>query len=178
MEKYWSRFADDFNARQTSVVGCDCIEAVRKKLSLQNDLGRVLEFGCGNRGYTKFILDNAEHITATDYSKEMIEQLQKVFNGNPKVTIEQADCHKTRFPDSSFDTVFMANVIHVIDMPDLVIKESRRVLKPHGKVIITSFTTEKMGYSIRLVFCLATGKRSGLFPKAERHSQFDHLQSY
>jgi ubiquinone/menaquinone biosynthesis C-methylase UbiE len=154
MEQYWSRFADNYDSKQSFVVGSALIDLVNLKLSGQKNLGHVLELGCGNGGYTSSIVCNSETVTATDYSQEMIDEIRKRFKGNSKIIVEQADCHKTRFSDETFDTVVMANLIHIIADPERVIEESFRVLKPKGQLIITSFTTEKMFLlnKIRLLF--------------------------
>ncbi|MGB5287063.1 MAG: methyltransferase domain-containing protein, partial [Ignavibacteriaceae bacterium] len=43
-----------------------------------------------------------------------------------------------------FDTVFMANLIHVIENPLRVLQECYRILKDNGLLIITSFTSHEM----------------------------------
>ena len=144
MEHYWSRFARNFDSRQSFVAGNDLIETVKTRLTHMKNLGHVLELGCGNGGYTTCIVDNADTVTATDYSREMVEQASKILCDNPKITVRQADGHDTEFPDNSFDTVFMANLIHVIDRPETVIEECRRTLAPQGQLTITSFTVERM----------------------------------
>ena len=71
----------------------------------------------GNGAYTAAIYKEASSIRATDFSKEMVEETSKKFKNDDKICVEQADCHKTDYQDESFDTILMANIIHVIDEP-------------------------------------------------------------
>jgi SAM-dependent methyltransferase len=44
------------------------------------------------------------------------------------------DSHSMAFPDSSFDAVWIAGVLHHMDI-DLMAKEIHRILKPGGRVV-------------------------------------------
>ena len=165
-EKYWSRFSKDFNSKQEYVVGKDLTNMIKAKLETQKNLGNVLEFACGNGAYTDCIVKGAEKITATDYSEQMVEETKKVFYGNNKVSVEKADCHKTDYADESFDTILMANLIHVIDQPQDVLKESYRLLKPEGVILITCFTIDSMKLFDKLGLVYRFKKTFGKFPKS------------
>ena len=165
METYWSRFSDGFDEKQAYTTGIEVIEQVLDKLSKKRSLGAVLELGCGNGRYTRSIVLEAQSIVATDYSAEMAAAAGRVLSECKNVTVEQADCHALQYPDASFDTVLMANVIHVIDGPDAVIKEISRVLKPGGTMLLTCFTIEGMSFLNKLSLLYRYKKTFGAFPK-------------
>lgn len=165
MEQYWSRFADDFISRQTYVVGVELIEESKSKLKRQRSLGRVLELGCGSGQYTSVLLSQAESIVATDYSRQMVEVSRKMFSNEPRVQVEQADCCSTHFDDNSFDTVFMANLIHIIPDPYRALQEAYRVIKKNGILLITSFTIEKMSILQKIGLFYRYRKTFGPLPK-------------
>ena len=50
----------------------------------------------------------------------------------------------TSFSSNKFNTVFMANLIHVIENPLKVLQECYRILKEDGLLIVTSFTNHGM----------------------------------
>ena len=166
METYWSRFSEGFDDKQAYTAGEALIALVTGKLSEKKDLGDVLEFGCGNGRYTRSIVDHARSVLATDYSIEMVEAAKRILGGHRKVTVEQADCHHTAYKDRSFDTVMMANLIHVVDRPEVVIGEAKRLLKPGGRLIITSFTIEGMSLLGKLGLLLRYKKTFGSFPQS------------
>ncbi|EGU46228.1 Methyltransferase type 11, partial [Vibrio ichthyoenteri ATCC 700023] len=103
-----------------------------------------LELGCGNGTYTESLIDVSDSIVATDISLPMLDVCKIRFEYQPKVVVEQADCFALRYKDKSFDTVFMANLLHVIPNPVHALQECMRVLKPGGRIILISFTLHGM----------------------------------
>jgi len=143
-ETYWSRFAADFEKRTDFVVGNDHIELTKAVLSKQTDLGNTLELGCGTGTYSKILAREARHLTATDYSDEMVAFTKQRFESVENVTVEKANCFSLSYPEFSFDTVVMANLLHVIPEPEKAVEECKAVLKRNGRLLIVSFTTEGM----------------------------------
>lgn len=143
-ERYWSEFANDLEERTNYVVGESDIEATKTYLAKQKTLGKTLELGCGNGTYTKILLRQAEWLTATDYSDEMVAVSTTRLKGIENVRVEKANCFSLPYPDASFDTVFMANLLHVIPKPEKAVAEARRMIRMNGRLLIISFTTEGM----------------------------------
>ena len=152
MEKeiYWSKFANDFEERTNYVVGKNDMELIETFLSKQKALGKTLEVGCGNGTYSKILILEAENLTATDFSDEMVAVAKERLKGVENVSVEKANCFNLSYPDSSFNTVFMANLLHIIREPEKAVAEGKRVLKKNGKLIVISFTTEGMTFFNRL----------------------------
>ena len=144
IEKDWSGIAKDFNNLQDYIVGEESNFIITRKLAELRNIGRVLELGCGNGKYTRQIIHAADSITATDFSNDMLVSATDKLKDLTNLTIEQADCYKLEYADESFDTVFMANLIHVVLNPELALEEARRVLEKNGKLVILSFTTDGM----------------------------------
>lgn len=147
----WEQFAENFEEKNNYVVGLHDIHIVKEHLRTFTELGHVLELGCGNGTYTQCFLDSASNITATDLSEDMVAVTQNRFSTHTTVTVEQADCFNLRYSNSTFDTVFMANLLHVVPNPEAVLHECFRVLKEGGKVIAISFTLHEMSFLNRLL---------------------------
>ena len=145
-EKYWSKVATTFETDQEWIVGESAIQAIAKKLLQEHDLGEVIEFGCGTGVFTRPLAQNAKHIVATDLSDEMIEIASKRLEGFKNITVEKANCKNTSFTSARFDTVFMANLIHVIDNPQEALQESWRILRNEGALLLTSTTSYGMSW--------------------------------
>lgn len=177
METYWSRFSKGFDDKQEYTTGGKLIGVVTEKLATKEALGDVLELGCGNGRYTRSIIDQARSVVATDYSIEMVRETERILGDNPKVTVEQADCHKTEYEDASFDTVMMANLIHVIDEPERVIREAKRLLTPKGRLLIATFTIEGMSVFNKLALLIRYKKTFGAFPKSRTMFTVDSLRN-
>ena len=149
-ETYWSKFANDLEERTNYVVGKNDIEIIKTFLTEQKTLGKTLELGCGNGTYSKILIREAEYLTATDFSDEMVAVSKKRLKIFGNVTVEKANCFSLSYPDSSFDTVFMANLLHVIPEPEKAVAEGKRVLNKNGRLIVISFTTEGMTFFSKL----------------------------
>jgi ABC-2 type transport system ATP-binding protein len=143
-EKYWSRFQATFDENQEYVVGKDFLDDVKENIKRLSDLGEVLELGCGTGYFTEVVAQNADHVFATDISDELLERAKIRLNEIDNITIQKENCTSTSFSSNQFDTLFMANLIHVIENPSLALQECYRILKDDGVLIITSFTNHGM----------------------------------
>ena len=143
-EKYWSRFSATYDEYQEYVVGKDFLNEVKGNINNLTDLGEILELGCGTGYFTEAIAKNSKHVFATDLSEELLEKARERLGDNDKFTFQKENGLALTFKSNKFDTVFMANVIHVIENPQRVLQECYRVLKDNGLLVITSFTNYNM----------------------------------
>lgn len=138
--KYWNKAATTYEAYDEWLAK-SLIRAVSQKLIQEHDPGEVVEFGCGTGLFTKPLAQNAKHIVATDISDEMIKIARTRLEGYQNITVEKADCKNTSFSSGRFDTVFMGNLINVIQNPQKALQESWRILRNDGMLLITSGTS-------------------------------------
>ncbi|MGF1786866.1 class I SAM-dependent methyltransferase [Photobacterium swingsii] len=157
----WEAFAQDFEQSNNYVVGVKDITLVKSELRRLKDLGSVLELGCGNGTYTECFLETATAITATDISEQMVTITFDRFVQQDHVSVEVADCFKLQYTDASFDTVFMANLLHVIPNPELALAECFRVLKAGGRLIVLSFTLHGMTWLNQLMLKYRYSRKYG-----------------
>lgn len=142
-ETYWSQFADDFEEKNNYVVGIENLEMVYDRLKNLDRLDKTLELGCGNGTYSKQIYPYTSSLTSTDYSDEMVQVAGARLN-HMNIQVQKEDCFNLSFKDKSFDTVFMANLIHIIPEPEKALRECHRVLKEDGQLLIVSYTTDTL----------------------------------
>jgi ubiquinone/menaquinone biosynthesis C-methylase UbiE len=145
-ETYWSRFAKDFEQRNIYVIGRSDLDLVRNKISSLTSLGNVLELACGDGVYSRILAKNAASLLATDFSDEMVDSAKSNLVAFNNVSVEKANCFSLSYPDDSFDSVFMANLVHIIPHPEKALEEAGRVLKQNGKLIVVSFTMDGMKF--------------------------------
>jgi len=168
-EKYWSRFSATYDKNQEYVVGKDFLNEVKINIDKLTDLGAVLELGCGTGYFTESIVKNSKHVFATDLSEELLENAKKRLSSIKNITLQKENCYSISFESEKFDTVFMANVIHVIENPQKVLQESYRILKDNGLIVITSFTNHGM----KLLEIIKLGFRFiKVWGKPPRHTHF------
>jgi ubiquinone/menaquinone biosynthesis C-methylase UbiE len=154
-ERYWSKFANNFDEDETYVVGEPIQQALVERLSGETGLGELIEFGCGTGFYTKALAGNASHVMATDLSDEMLAVARTQLKDLQNVTVEKADCEKTAFPDGKFGSAFMANLIHIVENPSAIVREAYRILKDGGLLLIVDFT----GYGMKRFEVMKMGIR-------------------
>ena len=142
METYWSRFVEDYDNKRKYVGGRELDALMKRKFEEQQDLGKLLEFGCGTGDFTRCVVAQSESVLATDYSSQMVSAMERIFADESKVKVQQADCQATNLPDDSFDTVMMSNLIHVIPEPQSAMAEAHRLLRPGGTLLLSCFTVE------------------------------------
>ncbi len=168
-ERYWSRFAHSYDRDGEYVVGKPILQAILQRLSEERDLGDCVELGCGTGYFTRAIAGQARRVIATDLSDEMLEVAQSQLSEFQNVALQKADCAHTEFPAESFDTALMVNLIHVVDEPLPCLRESYRILRSGGLLIVVDFT----GYRLALLRTVQLAwrylRRWGVPPRYGRH---------
>lgn len=111
---------------------------------------RVLEIGFGT-GYSlakmaRSVGENGK-VYGIDVTPEMIELAQERVEKEGlagRVELSEGDARDMPYQDNMFDAVYMAEVLELFDTPDIprVLKESRRVLKPDGRLAVASMSKE------------------------------------
>ncbi|HYE10024.1 MAG TPA: methyltransferase domain-containing protein [Patescibacteria group bacterium] len=106
-----------------------------------NDKSRILEIGCGTANYLNLIyqLTQAE-VWGLDKSQGMLNKAK--VKCKSAVLIEDDAAALSRIPDSSFDLVYMVDVIHHINDIEPMFQNIRRVLRVNGKIIVFSDSHE------------------------------------
>jgi ABC-2 type transport system ATP-binding protein len=85
------------------------------------------------------------------------------------VTIQKANCYNTGFPAERYDSVLMANLIHVIDAPLPCLQEGYRILRTGGLLIVVDFTSYRLGLFRTAQLGLRYLRRWGVPPRHGRH---------
>ena len=99
----------------------------------------VLECACGTGLLSAVMAPKCRQLTATDYSERMLKKAEKNCRTFRNITYDQADITALPCPDSSFDKVVAANVIHLLDNPWAALGELNRVCKDGGMLIIPTY---------------------------------------
>jgi ubiquinone/menaquinone biosynthesis C-methylase UbiE len=169
-EQYWSKCARTYISDQEYIVGKELLNAIAEKLYGEADLGDVLEFGCGSGYFTKIVAKKARQVIATDLSDEMMDMARVHLQGFQNITIQKADCEDTYFPSERFDTVCIANVIHVVENPIRVLQESHQILKGKGLLIVVDFTGYAMKWFERMKLAVRYLRKWGMPPRCSRNN--------
>ena len=99
---------------------------------------RVLDVGTGT-GHTAFAFAPAvAWVTGVDLTEAMLRQAERVRKdrGYGNVDLQLADVHRMPFADGAFDLVTCRRAAHHFRDIDASLRETRRVLKPGGRLMI------------------------------------------
>jgi SAM-dependent methyltransferase len=103
---------------------------------------RILDAGCGNGRYSRFLLRQADPdalLTAFDYSQGMLQRARDRLHTD-RVTQVAADLTRLPYPDNTFDAIVCGWVLEHLPDPRPGLRELARVLQSGGKVLL--LTTE------------------------------------
>lgn len=145
-EVYWSRFAADFEEQSKYVVGKSDVDIILQRLAEHKDLKIALELGCGTGTYSKVLAREASELLATDFSEEMVNAARRRLEAFGNIRVAKENCSGLSYEDGSFDTVIMANLLHIVPEPEKALAEANRVLKTGGTIIVISYTMDGMKF--------------------------------
>lgn len=134
---------------------------------------RVLECACGTGLLTIAMAPRCESLLATDFSPRMLETAAAKCRNCSNVTFQPGNILHINQPDSSFDVVVAANVIHLLDDPHQALQEMQRVCRSGGLMVIPTYINqnsdggqtrsarllEKLGVGFKQVFTEETYHR-------------------
>lgn len=90
--------------------------------------GKVLDIGCGDRWVERALPPGTAYV-GLDYPPTV----SLGYAGRPDVF---ADAQRLPFPNDSFDTVILMDVLEHLPQPEAAIVEARRALKPGGTLVV------------------------------------------
>jgi ubiquinone/menaquinone biosynthesis C-methylase UbiE len=98
----------------------------------------ILDAGCGNGRYTRFLLRRADHdarITGFDLSQRMLKRARRRVRSG-RVTFAAADLTRLPYADGTFDAVVCGWVLEHLPDPRPGLKELARVMRPGAKLLL------------------------------------------
>jgi SAM-dependent methyltransferase len=101
---------------------------------------RILDAGCGNGRYSRFLLKQADPdalLTSFDLSQQMLRRARGRLKSE-RVTHVAADLTRLPYADASFDAVVSGWVLEHLPDPRPGLRELARVLAPGGKLLLLS----------------------------------------
>ncbi|MEM7171691.1 MAG: methyltransferase domain-containing protein [Pseudomonadota bacterium] len=97
---------------------------------------RVLDLCCGQANVSEALLKDGFSVVGADFSPKMLAHARQRL---PLVEFIEADAQNLPFEDEEFDAIICNfGIMHIPDQPK-ALREIRRVVKPGGQLIMTSW---------------------------------------
>lgn len=163
--KFWDKFAYKY-----SLSPIPNQQVYEKKLALTQQYFKpdmtVLEFGCGTGSTAIIHAPYVRHITATDFSQNMIAiAQQKAADKNiQNITFECAEITDFDEQKEQFDVILGLNILHLLDDREKTLRKVFSLLKPGGIFVSSTACLQNHTYLKFLKYVAPIGYFLGLIP--------------
>jgi ubiquinone/menaquinone biosynthesis C-methylase UbiE len=99
---------------------------------------RVLEIGCGRGGFSAYLAASGAHLTGADFSPAAVEMAARRLDEHADAEAVVADIEAIPFERDAFDIVVSLDTIEHVPHPTRAMAELVRVLRPGGKLVLTT----------------------------------------
>ncbi len=124
-------------------------EVFAKRREIVNAIGlaqgmNVADIGAGTGAFTYLFAEKvgpAGKVFAVDIAPEFLEHIaiEAKKRGHDQVRTVKGDQKSTHLPKNSVDVVFLCDVYHHLENPNLTLASIRNALKPGGRLVIVEF---------------------------------------
>ncbi len=94
----------------------------------------VADLGCGTGQLAAPLARHVRQVIGVDHSPEMLEAARR--HAQPNLDLREGDLTNLPIDDAACDAALLVLVLTYVDQPRLVLQEARRILKPHGQLIV------------------------------------------
>lgn len=116
---------------------------------------KILELGCGDGTLwmeNKEKLPDRVVVTLSDISEGMLRDARRAIGtGDGRFSFRSFDCHRIPYGEEQFDLVIANHVLFYCQDVQAVCREVKRVLKPGGRFVCSTYGREHMKEVSRLV---------------------------
>lgn len=145
----------------------------------------ILDVGCGRGGGVRLIAEEIgpAAITGIDFCHRQIEQAKLLVPDSPSITLLQGRSDSLPSKTASIDKVITVGAAQHFSDIDTFVEESYRVLKPGGKLVVSTFFGVEQTAAGRLKLLIPTFKMGidrcndlGAFLLTLRRTGFDDIR--
>lgn len=107
----------------------------------------ILELGCGEGSLwleNKAHLPQTMHLVLSDISEGMIRDIRRNLGMDERFSYETFDCHKIPAKTNTYDIVIANHLLFYCDKIEQVCQEVKRVLKPDGVFLCSTYGSSHM----------------------------------
>jgi len=105
--------------------------------------GRLLDVGCGSGQELRWMAELRWHAEGVEPDPAAVQVARE-----KGLTVHQGTLASQRFPDASFDAVVSSHVIEHVHDPLAFLRESRRILRPGGRLVVITPNIRSWGHRL------------------------------
>jgi len=75
--KFWANVSTRYDTAIDIILGENLRPKILGKLNKEENMGKLIEFGCGSGYFTRTLADKSENLISTDISEEMLKLQRK-----------------------------------------------------------------------------------------------------
>jgi 2-polyprenyl-3-methyl-5-hydroxy-6-metoxy-1,4-benzoquinol methylase len=135
-DKYYLNCLENDWSRVSFPIISALLEQSLKHIEAGNQLGNVLDFGCGNGIYSKILKRHAQNIYGVDISEYAVTKCKE--EGIYDSVIKLENNSSLPFHEKFFELIFSTEVIEHIENLELVFSRFNQILKEKGILVITT----------------------------------------
>lgn len=106
--------------------------------------GDLLDVGCGEGHFLAQMKEAGWHVLGSELSEELAQIAREKY----LVPVITGPFLEAGFPSEKFDVVTLNHVIEHVYCPITVLQECWRILKPGGRLVVTTPNTESLGHRL------------------------------
>ncbi len=118
-------------------------DALARALTFLIDAGDVLDVGSGDGLMAEILAPQVRSMICLDVNPRVVEAARSRLMAFPQVRVDQGDMHDLPVADAAVDCVLCFQVLPYSDRPDQVFAEAARVLRPGGRLLLTTLANHR-----------------------------------
>ena len=146
--RYFRENADNWDRIRSLYVSEKDVEKILLDVTSDMEIDDFLDVGTGTGRILEVFADRIGRGTGIDLSREMLAvarvNLEKANLHNCQV--RQGDMYDLALNSGSMDLILIHQVLHFADDPSSALRETSRLLRPNGRVIVVDFAPHKLEY--------------------------------
>ena len=121
------------------------------ELTVAAPIGDLLDVGCGRGSTLKLLASRARRAVGVDIDENArrLARAELMLAGLPNCSLRQGNMYRLPFDDADFNTIILDDVLAEAADPVRALVESRRLLKPGGRLFILQAISESTATSIQ-----------------------------
>lgn len=121
------------------------------ELTVAAPIGDLLDVGCGRGSILKLLASRARRAVGVDIDENArrLARADLMLAGLPNCSLRQGNMYRLPFDDAEFNTIILDDVLTDATDPVRALLESKRLLKPGGRLFILQAVSEESAASIQ-----------------------------